>query len=265
MGEPQDIAKGFFISQVGDRGSPERKRADEVFDHIITPVAKEFQLAVTRADRDPTPGQITSQMVRSLLESTVVFADLTGRNPNVYYELGVAHSFRLPVIILVDIASSLSFDTQNERVIPIGDSGVIGVSQAEEAKSLLRSALKVVLEEDYQPDNLLTSVATSQSLDALAPSNPVASELAAVKELVEANNSLVRKALQRRGVMADPDFRAAQTLIEDLVWRNIIGEEDLSSLITQETTPPFDEWANKLIDRLPKPKQHAAFNDEPPF
>jgi hypothetical protein len=264
VADPQELQKAFFISQVGDRASPERRRADEVFDHIITPVARDFQLVVTRADRDPTPGQITSEMVRSLLESAVVFADLTGRNPNVYYELGVAHSFRLPVVILVDTASSLSFDTQNERVIPIGDTGVIGVSQAEEAKHQLRSVLKVVLEKDYQPESLLTAVATSQSLDALAPSNPLASELASVKESVEANNSLVRKALHGHSVMADPDFRAAQTFIEDMAWRNVVNEEDLSALMTQHTTPPFDEWVNKFTSRLPKPKQ-PIFNDEPPF
>lgn len=68
LGKPH---KAFFISQVGDRSSPERKRADEVFDHIVIPVANEFNLDVLRADRDPTPGQITSQMVRALLESKV--------------------------------------------------------------------------------------------------------------------------------------------------------------------------------------------------
>jgi hypothetical protein len=102
-----------------------------------------------------TPGQITTHMVRSLLESKVIFADLTGRNPNVYYELGVAHSFQLPVVIIIDRTTSLFFDTQNERVITVGDSGVIGVSQAEGAKAQLRFALKIVLEDGYKPENLL--------------------------------------------------------------------------------------------------------------
>jgi hypothetical protein len=81
--EPQRH-RGFFISQIGAEGSPERARADEVFDYIILPVATRFNIDVIRADRDPTPGQITMQMIKTLLASKVVFADLTGRNPNVY-------------------------------------------------------------------------------------------------------------------------------------------------------------------------------------
>jgi len=48
-GKPQ---RGFFISQIGKEGSPERMRADDVFDYIVFPVAKEFDIDVIRADRD---------------------------------------------------------------------------------------------------------------------------------------------------------------------------------------------------------------------
>jgi hypothetical protein len=177
--------RGFFISQIGAEGSPERARADEVFDHIIQPVAAALNIDTIRADRDPRPGQITTQMIKTLLASKVIFADLTGRNPNVYYELGVSHSFGLPVIILVDHPDSLSFDTQNERVIAIGDSGEIRVSQAERAKAQLQEVLRAVLHEDFEPDNLITAVAASRSIDALAPENPIASELAAIRGLME--------------------------------------------------------------------------------
>jgi hypothetical protein len=74
----------------------------------------------------------------------MVVADLTAGNPNVYYELVVAHAFQLPVAILVDKATSLSFDTQNEKVIEIGDSGVIGVNQARDAVTQLTEVVKVI-------------------------------------------------------------------------------------------------------------------------
>jgi hypothetical protein len=94
--------KAFVISQIGDEHSEIRARADEVLEFIIGPVAAEYNLEVVRSDLDPTPGQVTSRLIKSILESRVIIAELTGRNPNVYYELGVVHSFRLPVVILVD-------------------------------------------------------------------------------------------------------------------------------------------------------------------
>jgi hypothetical protein len=55
--------------------------------------------------------------------SGTVVADLTGGNPNVYYEPCFSHSFGLPVVILIDQADNLPFDIKNERVIALGDEG----------------------------------------------------------------------------------------------------------------------------------------------
>jgi hypothetical protein len=82
--------RAFVICQVGDEGSTIRARADEVYEYVVTPVVETLGLAVMRSDRDPTPGQITSQIIRSLTSAKVVIADLSGQNANVYYELGVA-------------------------------------------------------------------------------------------------------------------------------------------------------------------------------
>src|SRR6266496_2227246 len=100
----------FVIMQVGVRGSPERKRADDVYDYVVASTLGERGLQAYRSDLDPTPGQINQQMLRKLLEARIVIADLTGRNPNVFYEFGVAHAFARPVIALVDSARSLPFD-----------------------------------------------------------------------------------------------------------------------------------------------------------
>lgn len=177
--------QAFVISQIGQPASDIRRRADDVFEYIVRPPVEERGLAALRSDLDPTPGQITSRILQSVLEARVVIADLTGRNANVYYELGVVHSFAKPVVILVDRVSSLSFDTQNERVIEIEDEGKIGVSEAEAAKGRLAQALDVVLADTYSASSIVTEVATAQSLATLAPDNPIASELSALSKSVD--------------------------------------------------------------------------------
>ena len=146
--------RAFVICQVGDEGSTIRARADEVYEYVVTPVVETLGLAVMRSDRDPTPGQITSQIIRSLTSAKVVIADLSGQNANVYYELGVAHSFGLPVVVLVDSIGSLSFDTSHERVIELGTGGKLGVAEADNAKARLKAALEVVLADGYKPASL---------------------------------------------------------------------------------------------------------------
>jgi hypothetical protein len=172
----------FVIMQVGAKGTPDRKRADDIFNFVISPVLLEVNLEPYRSDLDPTPGQINTQMLRRLVEARIVIADLTGRNPNVFYEFGIVHSFARPVIALVDSASSLPFDAHDERVIELGEHAeVLGVGQAEEAKAALREALKVVLAPDYTPASPLTELAARRSLDQLVPDNPIAAELAAIR------------------------------------------------------------------------------------
>jgi len=170
----------FVICQIGEDDSPVRKRADDFLKYIVEPAISKWSLKPLRSDQDPTPGQVTPRIIRSLLEARVVIADLSGRNPNVYYELAVAHSFARPVAILVDHTKTLSFDTQHERVIEIGDDGVIGAAQAERAKDALVKVLEVAMGENYQPSNLVTDVATAQQLSELAADNPIAAQLATI-------------------------------------------------------------------------------------
>jgi hypothetical protein len=50
-------------------------------------------------------------------------ADITGRNPNVLYELGIAHTLAKPVLILSKEAADIPIDLATRRVILYGQSG----------------------------------------------------------------------------------------------------------------------------------------------
>jgi hypothetical protein len=48
--------RAFVIQQIGAKDSPERKRADEIFNYVIIPAVKDAGLEAYRADLDLTPG-----------------------------------------------------------------------------------------------------------------------------------------------------------------------------------------------------------------
>jgi hypothetical protein len=107
----------FVISPIGPEGSEAREHADDVFDYIIQPAAKECGVRVYRADQVHKSGRISDQMFRAILEEDFCIALLTGLNPNVFYELAIAQAVGKPVIALVDRKTVLPFDVQDLRCV----------------------------------------------------------------------------------------------------------------------------------------------------
>lgn len=71
---------------------------------------------VVRADRIARPRRITDAIVQAILSSDLVVADLTGANPNVFYEVGLAHAAGCDVV-LVTQDRAIPFDVSVERAV----------------------------------------------------------------------------------------------------------------------------------------------------
>lgn len=110
-------AECFFIAPIGAEGSPERKRSDGVLDFIVGRAADELGLSAVRADKIAEPGQITLQVVEHVLGARAAVVDLTDLNPNVFYELAIRHTARLPVALIAEKDCTLPFDIAQMRTI----------------------------------------------------------------------------------------------------------------------------------------------------
>ena len=109
--------KCFVISPIGEEGSDVRQHADDVFKYIIEPAMKECGIEAVRSDQLDKPGLISEQMFCFIFEADLCIAVLTNHNPNVFYELAVAHSAQRPVIILIEKGQQLPFDVSGLRAI----------------------------------------------------------------------------------------------------------------------------------------------------
>jgi hypothetical protein len=107
----------FFLAPIGSEGSNIRHRSDGVLEFIVDRAAAELGLTAVRADQLADPGQITLQVIEHVINARAVVADLTGSNPNVFYELAVRHAFRRPVVLIVEAESKLPFDIAQMRTI----------------------------------------------------------------------------------------------------------------------------------------------------
>lgn len=85
---------------------------------IYEPAIKKAGLRPIRADDDIFgTGKIIDQVWRGITEAKVLIAELTNRNPNVFYELGLAHALTKPVVLVSSNEQDVPFDLQHIRVI----------------------------------------------------------------------------------------------------------------------------------------------------
>ena len=100
----------FVIAPIGEPDSETRKRSDQILKHVITPAAKECGYSPIRADKISEPGIITTQVIQHIVEDPLVIADLTGQNPNVFYELAIRHAIRKPLVQIIKDGEQIPFD-----------------------------------------------------------------------------------------------------------------------------------------------------------
>jgi len=151
----------FVISPIGDKGSETADRSDQVFNFIIQPIAQECGYDAVRADQIDKPGVITSQIISHILADPLVIADLTGYNPNVFYELALCHAFRRPVVQIMQEGHPLPFDVAGQRTVFLDHKHLGSVDQA---KKKLTAQIKAVEKDPGQVDNPITAAVTFESL-----------------------------------------------------------------------------------------------------
>lgn len=109
--------KCFYITPIGKEGSEERKHADLFMASLIQPAIEPLGLEVIRADQIGEPGMIASQVLQHLKHCALAIADMSHRNPNVFYEMGLRHASRLPLVQLIRKADDLPFDINQVRSV----------------------------------------------------------------------------------------------------------------------------------------------------
>ena len=98
-----------------------------------------------RGDDLFSPTDILEDIWQSINAADFVIADITGRNPNVLYELGIAHTLAKPVLILSKEAADIPIDLATRRVILYGQKAD---AWREDLARMIQEAIAKVVE-DY--------------------------------------------------------------------------------------------------------------------
>lgn len=182
----------FVIAPIGEPESDTRKRSDQVLKHIVRPAVTSLGYTAVRADEIDKPGIITSQVIQHVVNDHLMIADLTERNPNVFYELAIRHALRKPLVQLIKKGERIPFDVAGTRTIYVDHQDLDSVEQA---KNEIIDQVKA-LEKD--PSDLETPISVSLDLQLLRQSEKpeqrsLADLLATMSELRTSQGKIEQK------------------------------------------------------------------------
>jgi len=116
--------KAFVVMQFSEE-------YNELYNQVIKPVCEDFGLECERADDYYTTNMIIEDIVSSITSASVIIAEITPDNPNVFYEVGYSHAINKPTILLCDKKrNKLPFDLSSFRTL-FYDNTIAGKTQVE--------------------------------------------------------------------------------------------------------------------------------------
>jgi hypothetical protein len=109
----------YVITPVGVEGSEIKKRTDYLTEHVYNVIGDMCNIEIIRDDlkNNSSSIDITASIINDVLNSELVIADLTDQNPNVFYEVGLRHSTKKPIIHICMNGNVIPFDVYGNRVI----------------------------------------------------------------------------------------------------------------------------------------------------
>ena len=84
---------------------------------IFKPALEAVGYDVSRADDLFAPRPIVEDIATSIKNADLILCEMSGKNPNVFYELGLAHSLGKPVILVSQSMEDIPFDLRHIRVL----------------------------------------------------------------------------------------------------------------------------------------------------
>lgn len=97
---------------------PLRQPFVTIYRDLVLPAVEKLDMTCQNAAEIFGPGHIVSDVRYLIGEARVIVAELTGRNPNVFYELGIAHALGRPVVQLTQDIEDVPFDIRHLRTLP---------------------------------------------------------------------------------------------------------------------------------------------------
>ncbi len=102
-----------FVIQPFDKGQYDKRYQD-----VLKPAIEDAKLEPYRVDEDPEASILIDDIEKGIREAEVCLADITTNNPNIWYEVGFAHSCGKSVVLICgERTEPFPFDIRHRSII----------------------------------------------------------------------------------------------------------------------------------------------------
>jgi len=146
FGKPRrlETAPHIFVAMPFD------KTLDATY-RTIRAVARDLGITAERADDIFSASAVVRDIWDRLFNTGIVVADCSGRNANVFYEIGIAHAIGKPVVLVSQADTDMPFDVRHLRYIRYAATP----KGRHRLRSTLRSTIKEVAQGIWLPNKPL--------------------------------------------------------------------------------------------------------------
>lgn len=222
------MKKCFVVTQIGSEGSDVRKRADQVFKYIIGPTCEKCGFEAVRVDQINQADSITQTIIDMLGTAELVVADMTGHNPNAFYEMGFRACTGKPMINLKQKGESIPFDIASIRAFDYDLSDLDSVEEIK--KRLEQTILSLNIAEDGTENHSNEDDEVKErdnrdrgngTVDVLPILYEIQDQISQLKEEIHNKDTetiqAVVKASQTPAVVEDPNATLMKVLLPELI------------------------------------------------
>ncbi|PXX98848.1 hypothetical protein DF185_15850 [Marinifilum breve] len=97
-------------------------KSEKVTFFDVEAICHQLGFKCLKGDEEYITGDIFAYILNKILESRIVIANINGRNPNVFYELGIAQAIGKPTLLISKNIENIPFDVKSQNIIIYKDS-----------------------------------------------------------------------------------------------------------------------------------------------
>jgi len=113
----KEIIECFVIMPISDQKDYDDGHFNLVYEDIIKPAIEINDMKSIRADETKNTNLIQLDILKKVIETPMAICDMSSKNPNVFYELGMRQAFDMPTVLIKDENTDTPFDISGLRYV----------------------------------------------------------------------------------------------------------------------------------------------------